>query len=353
MTIRFRGLFSTATGIAAAALGINTAMADAVSDFYSGKTIILNVGSGEGGGFGLNARVISNYLQNNIPGKPTIVLQFMQGSGGVKAANYIYNVASRDGSVIHMPISSIVENQMLRPKGVKFDGSKFNWLGSVTDIATVLSVWHTSPVTSLEEAKRKEVVLGSPSGHSFIYRMPKLMNELLGTRFKIIVGYKGSRGVTLAMERGEVHGRAMVWASTKARTPHHLREGKLIHFAQLGPRGVAELPNVPRLINLAPDEKSKSMVRFLQTTGLIGRALLAPPGTPRDRVDALRAAFDATVKNPDYAADLKKRKLPLRPTSGAELQKFIESVVATPMDLITQLRRILDPAKAEQAQRKK
>ena len=324
-----------------------------MSDFYSGKTITLIVGSGEGGGFGLNARVLNKYLPKNIPGKPTVILQFMQGSGGIKAANYVYNVAPRDGSILHMPISSIVENQMLRPKGVKFDGSKFNWLGSITDIATVVSVWHTAPASNLKDVKKKQVILGSPSGHSFIYRMPKLMNELLGTKFKIIVGYKGSRGVNLAMERGEVQGRAMVWASTKARTPQWLTQGKLVHIAQIGPRAVADLPGLPRFIDLVQSEKSKSMVKFLHITGLIGRALLVPPGTPQARVAGLRGAFSKTMKQPAYAADLKKRKLPLRPTGGIELQKFIESVGATPRDLISEIKIVLNPAKATRAKGKK
>ena len=328
------------------------ASAASVADFYSGKTVTLIVGSGEGGGFGLNGRLVGKRIGKHIPGNPTVVLQFMQGGGGVRAANFVYNVAPKTGAVIHMPISSIVENQLLRPKGVRYDGAKFNWLGSVTGFKSVLSVWHTAPVKSIESAKKAQLILGSPSGHSFIYRMPKLMNTLLGTKFKIVIGYKGSRGVDMALERGEIEGRAMVWASTKAKRPHWLKQGKLVHLIQVGPSAVPDLPGLPRFIDLVKGEKAKSMVKFMHTTGLIGRALLAPPGTPKDRVAALRQAFDATMKDADYVNDLKKRKLPFGPTSGKELQAFIQSVAATSPELIAELSKAVNPKGAQKAKRK-
>ncbi len=205
---------------------------------------------------------------------------------------------------------------------MRFDGTKFSWLGSITSLASVLSVWHTAPVKSLADAKKAEVVIGSSSVNSSWYRMVKLMNPLLGTKFRFVTGYKGSKGVGLAMERGEVQGRAMVWASTKARSGHWLKAGKLVHLAQIGPYKLLDLPNVPRFIDLVKTEDAKSMVRFLHLTGLIGRALHTPPNVPKARVAALRKAFDATMKDPAFVADYKKRKLPLGPTSGVKLQAF-------------------------------
>jgi len=336
-----------------ASLATTSANADAVADFYRGRTLTMIVGSGEGGGFGLNARIIAKYLGKYIPGNPNIVLQFMQGSGGVKAANFVYTVSPRDGSVIHMPISSIVENQLLRPKGVKFDGAKFNWLGSVTDFATVLSVWYTAPVKTIKEAQRTQVILGAPSGHSFLYRVPKLMNELLGTKFKIIIGYKGSRGVDMATERGEVQGRAVVWASTKARRANWLRDGKLVHMVQIGPTPAADLPGLPRFIDLVKGAKAKAMVRFLHGSALIGRALVTPPGVPGAMVNGLRRAFDATMKDPGYKGDLAKRKMPLRPTTGEKLQAFIVKMAATDPSTLTELKALVNPSKATHAKRRK
>ncbi len=337
----YRFGIGAALGVAAGAMLAAPVMADAVADFYRGKTVTMIVGAGAGGGYGLNSRILGNHLGKHIPGNPAIVLQFMQGSGGVKAANYMYNVAARDGSVIGVPISSIVENQLLRPKGVKFDGAKFNWLGSITSLASVLSVWHTAPAKTMDEAAETEVVLGSPSGHSFIYRMPKLMNALLDTKFKIIVGYKGGRGVEMALERGEIQGRAMIWASTKVKKANWLKSGKLVHLVQIGPYKLPDLPNVPRFVDLVKTEKEKTMVKFLHITGLIGRALHAPPGVPADRVAALRAAFTATMKDLAFVAEIKKRKLPLNPSTGAQMQSFIESVMGTSPKLIDELKAAL------------
>ena len=338
MISKYRKFSGAVVGVAAIGAFCFPAMADAVSDFYKGKTVTLIVGSGAGGGFGLNGRLVGSHIGNHIPGKPSVVVQFMRGSGGTKAANYVYNVSPRDGTVISMPISSIVENQLLRPKGSRFDGTKFHWIGSITSLASVLSVWNTAPIKSLEGAKAGQLVLGATSTNSSWFRMVKLMNPLLGTKFKIVTGYKGSKGVDMAMERGEIHGRAMVWASTKARRGHWLKAGKLIHLAQIGPYKLPDLPDVPRLIDLAKSEKARTMVRFLHLTGLIGRALHTPPGVPMERVTALRRAFDKTMNDPAFVAEYKKRNLPLGPTNGEKLQEFIEKVVRTPQSTIDELK---------------
>ena len=341
MTNKQRVLLSIGASIAAVSLCTSATLADSVGKFYKNKTLTIIVGSGAGGGFGLNGRLIGNRLGKHIPGKPTVIAQFMRGGGGTKAANYVYNISPKDGSVISMPISSIVENQLLRPKGVRFDGAKFNWLGSITSLGSVLSVWHTAPVKSLDHAKKTEIIIGATNPNSSWYRMVKLMNPLLGTKFKIITGFKGSKGVDMAMERGEVHGRALIWASTKSRRGHWLKANKLVHLAQVGPYALPDLPDLPRLINLVKTEKQKTMVRFLHLTAIIGRALHTPPGVPQNRVTALRRAFDATVKDPAFLADFKKRSLPVGPTKGEDLQAFIEKVIATPKSTVNELKAAL------------
>jgi tripartite-type tricarboxylate transporter receptor subunit TctC len=325
------------------------ASADDVSDFYKGRQVTFNVGASAGGGFGINARIFASHFGKYVPGNPTIVVQHMQGSGGVKAANYIYHVAPKDGGVIHMPVSSICENQLLRPKGVRFNCADFEWIGSIADIPVEFGIWHTAGVRSVADAKRKSVSVGTPSGHSFLYRVPKMMNEILGTKFKIIIGYKGSRGVDLAMERGEVDGRAVSWDSAQSRTGHWYKEGKVFSIAQVGPKPVPALTKqgVPRLIDLVKTEKEKSMVRFLYSFMLIGRAVLAPPGTPQARVAALSAAFDRTMKDPAMKADLAKRKMPLNPTTGAELKAFISKLNATPKAQLAEIRAVLQPPKSK------
>ena len=326
-----------------------TASADAVSDFYAGKQVTFVVGAGAGGGFGINARIFAKHAAKYFPGKPTIVVQHMQGSGGVKAANYVYNVAPKDGSYIHMPVSSICENQLLRPKGVRFNCADFNWIGSIADIPVEFGIWHTAGVKSIADAKKKKVNIGSPSGHSFLYRVPKMMNNLLGTKFNIIIGYKGSRGVDLAMERGEIDGRATSWDSAQSRKGHWYKEGKIFSIVQVGPKAVPALTKqgVPRLIDLVKSEKEKSMVRFLYSFMLIGRAVVAPPGVPKARVAALSAAFDRTMKDPALKADLAKRKMPFNPSTGAQLQAFINNMNATPKAQLAEIRVMLQPPKSK------
>ncbi|MDA1326519.1 MAG: tripartite tricarboxylate transporter substrate-binding protein [Proteobacteria bacterium] len=342
--------------VAATAMAVGvaqTASADAITDFYKGKQVSFNVGASAGGGFGIYARIFASHFGKYVPGKPTIVVQHMQGSGGVKAANFVYNVAPKDGSVIHMPVSSICENQLLRPKGVRFNCADFNWIGSIADIPVEFGIWHTAGIKSVEDAKKKSVSIGSPSGHSFLYRVPKMMNELLGTKFNIIIGYKGSGGVDLAMERGEVDGRAVSWDSAISRTGHWYKEGKVRSIVQVGPKPVPALTKqgVPRLIDLVKSKKEKSMVEFLYSFMLIGRAVVAPPGAPRAHVAALSAAFDRTMEDKALKEDLAKRKMPLNPTTGAQLQAFINSMNATPKAQLAEIRAVLQPPKSKKTKK--
>ena len=342
-------LTSTIAAVAATIGFAQTASADAISDYYGGKQVTFNVGAGAGGGFGLNARIFAKYYGQYIPGKPTIVVQHMGGSGGVKAANYVYNVAPKNGSYIHMPVSSICENQLLRPKGVRFNCADFNWIGSISDIPVEFGVWHTAGVKTIAEAKKKIINIGSPSGHSLLYRLPKMMNQLLGTKFNIIIGYKGSRGVDLAMERGEVDGRVTSWASAQSRRGHWYKGGKIHSIAQIGPKSIPALDKqgVPRLIDLVKGKKEKSMVEFLYSFMLIGRAITAPPGAPKARVAALATAFDRTMQDKAFEADLAKRKMPLNPSTGAELQAFINNMNATPKAQLAEIRAVLRPPKSK------
>jgi tripartite-type tricarboxylate transporter receptor subunit TctC len=332
-------------GTLAGAMALAAAAQADVADFYKGKQVTLNVGAGEGGGFGLYARILSKHFGKHVPGNPTIVVQHMQGGGGVKAANFMYNVAPQDGSVIHAPVSSIVEDQMLRPKSVRFDGSKFHWIGSTADLPTEFGVWNTAPAQTLDAMKTTQVVIGAPSGYSFLYRMPKLMNELLGTKFKIIIGYKGSRDVDLAMERGEVQGRAVGWSSAVARTAKWYKEGKVKSIVQYGPKPVPELTaaGVPRMIDLVKSPEEKKIVSFLYSFMLIGRAALAPPGVPKDRVAALIAAFEKTQADPEFKAELAKRKLPQNPSTAKEIQDFVNDMVATPKTLVAKISKLVAP----------
>ncbi len=346
---------STATATACAlGLSAGTATADAISDFYGGKQITFIVGAGSGGGFGINARIFAAYYGKYIPGNPTIVVQHMQGAGGIKAANFVYNVAPKDGSVIHMPVGSTVQNNLLYPKKTRYDSSKFRWIGSIADQPYEFSVWHTATIRSIQDAKKTQVFIGAGTGRSSLYQIPRLMNAVLGTKFNIITGYKGSRGVDLAMERGEVQGRTTAYASAQSRTPHWVEGKKLIRLMQIGPAPIAALSKlgVPRFIDLVKSEEHKKMVAFLHTTMKLGRSVNTPPGVPSVRVAALRKAFDATMKDPAVRRDLAKRKMPFNPSSGADLQAFVGKAMKTSPELVAQMRKLLKPPKRKKNKKK-
>jgi len=322
-------------------------MADPVTDFYRDRQITLVVGAGSGGGFGINARVLATYYGKHIPGNPTVVVQHMQGAGGIKAANYVYNVAAKNGGVIHMPIGSTVQNNLLYPQKTRYDSGKFRWVGAIAGQPYEFSVWHTAPIKSIEQAKQTQVVIGAATGRSSLYQIPRLMNAVLGTKFKIITGYKGSRGVDLAMERGEVQGRTTAYASAQSRTPHWVKDKKIIRLVQIGAAPIPALSKmgVPRLIDLVKSPEHKKMVGFLHTTMKLGRAVNTPPGVPMERVAALRKAFDATMKVSAFRKDLAKRKMPFNPATGAELQTLVEGAMATSPELVAQMRVLLKPPK--------
>lgn len=341
-------IFSTAAiALCVAGLTAGSVAADAVSDFYKGKQITFIVGAGSGGGFGINARILAARYGRHIPGNPSVVVQHMQGAGGIIAANYVYNVAAKDGSVIHMPVGATVQNNLLYPKKTRYKSDRFLWIGSIANQPYELAIWHTVPIRSIQEATKTQIILGASTGRSSFYQIPAMMNAVLGTKFKIITGYKGSQGVDLALERGEVQGRATSYASTQTRKPQWVKEKKIIRLVQIGAKPIAALTaqGVPRFVDLAKTPREKTMVRFLHTSMKLGRSVNAPPGVPMVRVEALRRAFDATMKDASFRKDLAKSKMPFDPTTGEDLQSFIKNIMATPPDVVAEIRTVLEPPK--------
>jgi tripartite-type tricarboxylate transporter receptor subunit TctC len=205
----------------------------------------------------------------------------------------------------------------------------------------VVSVWkEKTPATGLEEAKRKEVIVGSTGKGSETFLIPTLMNHALGTRFKVVLGYKGGAEVNQAMEQGEVHGRMQYWSGWTAGKPDWLRDNKLIHFVQYGP-AIKELPTVPSLKSLVADQKTKQMITFLETANKIGMGFWLPPGTPKARVDALRKAFEDMMANDAFKATARKRRAPVELVTGAELQRITEEAYTTPKPVVAELKKIL------------
>ena len=328
-----------ATAAAIAALAPPAVAADAVADFYRGRSISLYVSFPPGGGYDIYARVLAPHFTRHIPGNPAVVIKNMEGGSGVKAASYISTITPQDGTSLGLFLDTLTLGKVLGGPG-EFDPIKLIWIGRIVSTATVSVVWHTSPVQSVEAAKHNELVIAAsvPSNSSSF--IPTALNDLIGTRFKIIRGYHGSPPMALAMERGEVHAvGGMSWEAIQTTKQDWLAGNKIkILYAQ-GARRIKDLPNDPGLLDFAVDERSRRILGLLGGGPDIGRSLVAEPGIPLERASALRQAFLATMEDADFIADMRKRNLNIEPLSGEDVQKIVEAAAATPEQLIEQARR--------------
>ncbi len=306
------------------------AQAQTPAEFYKGRTMRMLIPAAVGDSYDTEGRLIARFLSNFIPGNPTIVAENMPGASGRNVASYMYNVAPKDGSVIALVQQSIPLAQATRETGINFDAAKFNWIGTPSAPISVLAVWHTAGVKTIEDARQKEIAIGSTStaGNNFVY--PKLVKELIGAKFKIITGYPGGAPIDLAMERGEVQGRGSnPWNNYKLAHPSWISEGKLIALVQMSRNKHPELPNVPRLIDLAPNEDARKIFELMSVGADIGRPMLTAPGVPADRVKALREAFAKTMADPAFRAEAAKRDVEVDPTLGEDLQVLVEKMLQT------------------------
>ncbi len=335
-----RRLATTLTALpAVAVLGLAMpATADEITDFYSGKTVTIMVPSGLGGTLGLYGRLVTEHLGEHIPGKPTVIIQSRPGGGGTKGAAYAYNAAPKDGTYIAEVLAPSVFAPLLR--SVKFDASKFQWLGSLTPRPAVVSVWHTSAAKTLDQAKKVEIPMGSTGLGSETYIVPTLMNKVLGTKFKVVKGYKGGGAVNKAVEAQEVSGRMQYWSGWTAGKPNWLRDNKLIHLVQYG-GVIPELPKVPQLASLVQDQESKDMVAFVETAPKIGMGFWVHPEVPQARVAALRTAFMSMMTDARFLENAKKRRTPIEPVAGEVLDKLVADAYATPPATIAKLKAVL------------
>src|SRR4051794_23155284 len=318
--------------------------ADAVSDFYKGKNIRLIISGESGGTYDSDGRLIARHLAKYIPGSPTIVAENMLGASGRVAANYLYNAAPKDGTVIAILQQSVPLGQALGESGIQYDAARFNWIGSPVRPDETLVVWHTTGVHSIEDAKKKEVIIGatSPTGMNYLY--PKLANELLGTKFKIVTGYPGGTPIMLALERGEVEGRGSnPWSDWKARKPDWVKEKKIVPLMQMSLFKHPDLPDVPLMVDLAPNETARAVFELVTITGELGRPFLTAPDVPADRVKALRDAFDATMKDPEFLAEAARTQKEIHPIHWDEMDKLVKRVLSAPKEAKDVLKTILKP----------
>jgi tripartite-type tricarboxylate transporter receptor subunit TctC len=314
----------------------------AVEEFYRGRKIDLVIGYSPGGTYDLYARLVARHLGQHIPGKPLIVPRNMPGAGSRTAATFVASIAPRDGSVLATADQSLALQQAAGDKRIKFDTTKFIYIGNPNVENNTTVTWHASGVKTIEDVKRREVTMGATGG-STSSQYPKAMNALLGTKFKIILGYPGGNDINLAMERGEVDGRGSnSWASWKATRPHWLAENKINILVQIGLKKAPDLPDVPLLMDLGANAEDRALLRLLSGSTQIGRPIFTTPEVPPERVAALRAAFDAMLRDPAFLQEARKENFDIDPVSGEALQKLVGEIVATPKAQGERLRKIIE-----------
>ncbi len=299
-------------------------------DFYKGKTVTIVTSTGAGGGYDLIARAIARSMGAHLPGKPGMIVQNMPGGGNLLATNYMYNIAPKDGTVIATINNAMPLQQTLKNKGVRFDARKFNWLGSTGASNEVVFTWHTTGVKTLDDARRKEVILGGTGPASSIVIFPTAMNNLLGTKFKIVTGYKSSSEIDVVLERGEVLARSNSYASLVSKRPQWIKEKKISIIVQVGAKRDEGLPNVPLLSELATNDEDRQALQLISSPILLGRPYLAPPENVVDRVALLRKAFDATMADKGFKAEVARLKLDLDPIPAETVAKTVNETVNAP-----------------------
>lgn len=309
-------------------------------EFYEGKQITIVIPYGFGGTYGAYSRLIADHLAKHIPGKPNIIVQSMPGAGGIKASNFAHTVMRGDGLNLLMPPDTIVVSQLLRPDKVKYDARDFTWLGSANQTNVIVVVRTDAGVETIEDAETKQVIIGSTGKGSPTFLVPTLLNETIGTKFKVVSGYRGSAKTMLAIEQGEVQGSALNWLAWSSKHPDWFPKGFAKPIVQLGIWKDPDLPDVPMVTELVSEEH-KPIAAFMATLGALGRGLVAPPGTPEDKIAILRAAFDKTAEDPAFAADVNKRGLRLIATSGAKLQQVVNDAFKVDEAIVTKARKML------------
>jgi tripartite-type tricarboxylate transporter receptor subunit TctC len=322
------------------------AIADPVADFYRGRTVQMVIGVSAGGDYDLRARLLARFMSKHIPGNPKIVPQNMLGAGGLVAANWLANVAPRDGTAMLAISSNLPVGQAVGLDGVKYDIRKFSYIGNTTDSPNVINSWHTTGVTRIEQVMEKEFVVGATGRSSGSYYYPAALNSYAGTKFKIVFGYPGGADVNIAMERGEVGGRGSnLWASWKSTKPQWLAEKKIHMLVQIALKRHPDLPDVPLMQELVKNELHKQVLTFISADTAIARSIVTAPDVPAERVAALRAAFDAAIKDPALLKEAEQAGQDISPTSGADAQEVANSIVNASPDVVAEARKILGGGK--------
>lgn len=319
------------------------AQAQSQADFFAGKSIRVIIGFDPGGGYDTYARLAARHLARHVPGNPSFVPQNMPGGGGITSANHLYNVAPKDGTAMGALHVNVAFNQVVGGANLKYDARRFIPIGRMTGTMDVHYSSAASGVKSFADLKQRQVVVAGtgPASNSVVY--PRVMNELLGTKLKILAGFKGTTAANLAMERGEADMVLKPWEAIKSGNAEWLRDGKIHLIVQYSLRRGAELKNVPTILEVSETDEQRQIFELLVGSSEIGRFLTYPPDVPADRVAVMRAAFMAMVADPQLKAEAEKLKMDLDPLDGAELQKLVDRTFAIPAPIVEKAKALLKP----------
>ena len=331
--------------VATCALNVTPAAAQSVAEFYGGKQISLLVGASAGGGYDALGRLTARHLGKHIPGHPTIVVQNMPAAGSLAATNHIAATAPQDGTMIALVQRGMLLAKLTNPTGVRFEVGKLNWLASLASETGVTAAWHTAPHQTGKDLFEKELIVGGITNVD-PETTPKMLNALIGTKFKIITGYPGTREIIPAIERGEVQGIGdMSISSLKRARPDWLRDKKVRILMQIALEKDAELPGIPFALDYVKNESDRKAMELNLTQKTIARPIVAPPGVPADRLAALRGAFAALTKDQEFLADAKKAKIEVSPLAGPAVDKVVAVITGTPPDVAARYATMMAPAK--------
>jgi tripartite-type tricarboxylate transporter receptor subunit TctC len=323
------------------ALG-SAAPAQDVAAFYAGKTIRLVVGVDVGSGYDINARLLARHMGAHIPGNPAFIVQNQPGAGSVTMTSQLYASGPFDGTTIGAAFAGMPTIPLLQPGGSRFDPTKLIWLGNTNRETHVTYAWHTAPVQSLAQARTRALIMGAQAPGSSQVDFPLVADALLGFKFKIVAGYQSTSKINLALESGEVQGTIAAWTTLKTLSSSWLADRKIKIIAQWALRQNPELPDIPNMLDEAKTAAERDALRLVMARLDIGRPFFLPPNVPPDRVAALRAAFDATMRDPDYRAEADRLKVDVDPLTGAELAALVAQVAQTPLETVARVRAALE-----------
>jgi tripartite-type tricarboxylate transporter receptor subunit TctC len=310
--------------------------AQSVADFYKGKIIKFVLSTGEGGGYDTYARAIEPYMEAYLPGNPKIIIQHMQGAGGLVAANNLYNVAPRDGTQFAMIHRAAVSTAVLFGKSnVRSDPTKFGWIGSMNDEKSICAAWHTAPVKSFADLQKTELVVSALGRGTDTDAYSNLLKNLFGAKLKIVTGYDSGSAMELALERGEVGGRcAWSWSTIMSTKAEWVRDKKIVPLVQMSLSKHPDLPDVPLITEFITSDEQRQILEVVLAPQIIGRPLLMPPEVPAERLTAFRAAFNASMQDPKFIAEAKARNMEISAVTGEQIDEMIDHLFKTPKPIV-------------------